>query len=166
MMDFKIVIVLLTLVGAGYASRTYNSFNPCKIKFWCGIGSCEPSEDFKNFTWYCQHGFNGRFCEIKKAPSCSERQVPCQKNGKCHDILNGIVCECPKGTYGRRCEILDEKALPNWGILTLEDPISHITNVSKEYKLIGTVTVNKVGTLKAFKERLGGLINESTLRCS
>ncbi|CAD5209963.1 unnamed protein product [Bursaphelenchus okinawaensis] len=162
MMDFKTVIVLLTLVGAGYASRTYNQgFNPCKInKFLCGMGICEPSEDFKNFTCHCQHGFTGRLCEIKKAPSCSQRQVPCQNNGKCHDTLNGIACECPKGTYGRRCEILDERALPNWGILKLEDPISDITNVSEEYKLIGTVTVNKLVTLKALKVHLGELINE------
>ncbi|CAD5210375.1 unnamed protein product [Bursaphelenchus okinawaensis] len=126
----------------------------------CGSGICEPSKDYRNFTCHCQHGFTGRFCEIQKAPSCSQRKVPCQNNGKCHDILNGIVCECPKGTYGRRCEILDEKASPNWGILSLQDPNDFLANVPQGFKRIGTVVVTKIGTLKAFRSQLRDLFDE------
>ncbi|CAD5210257.1 unnamed protein product [Bursaphelenchus okinawaensis] len=160
MMSYKTFFVVLTLLYVGYAVPS-PAYNPCREKLRCGMGICEPSKDFKNFTCICQHGFTGRFCEQKKAPSCSQRKVPCQNNGKCHDTLNAIVCECPKGTYGRRCEILDEEALSNWGILTLEDPnklISHV--VPEEFKLLGTVKMNEVGTLKAMKEHLLELFDE------
>ncbi|CAD5210580.1 unnamed protein product [Bursaphelenchus okinawaensis] len=158
LLTFCIVTALFSV--ASTRSFYNEAYNPCRHKELCGLGICEPSRDFQTFTCRCQYGFTGQFCEIKLTPSCNQRAVPCKNNGICHDTLNGITCECPNGTYGRRCEILDEKAEQNWGTPSIEDINDVIGNVPKGYKSLGYVGVNKVTTLKELKQQLKDLSQE------
>ncbi|CAD5210279.1 unnamed protein product [Bursaphelenchus okinawaensis] len=153
--------IVTALFGVASTRSFYNeAYNPCLHKKRCGLGICEPSKDLKTFTCRCQYGFTGQFCESKLAPSCEQRAALCKNNGICHDTLNGITCECPKGTYGRRCEILDEKAEPNWWIPSIENISDVIGNVPKGYKRLGYVEVNKVTTLKELKQQLKDVSQE------
>lgn len=73
-------------------------------------GRCkDPSNEYCD----CPSGFVGTYCETRSSHSSpTEKTVyapcdvqPCQRNGTCRPLRNGIYkCDCPLGTGGFNCQ--------------------------------------------------------------
>ncbi|XP_052896491.1 uncharacterized protein LOC128303547 [Anopheles moucheti] len=67
------------------------------------LGNCYAKQDFSSYYCDCYAGFSGPDCG--DGPLCKDANV-CENGGTCKHIGdNAIICICPAGYKGKRCEI-------------------------------------------------------------
>ncbi|XP_040163581.1 uncharacterized protein LOC120900535 [Anopheles arabiensis] len=67
------------------------------------LGNCYAKPDYSSYYCDCYPGFSGSDCG--DGPLCKEANV-CENGGTCKHIGdNAIICICPAGFKGKRCEI-------------------------------------------------------------
>ncbi|XP_072027809.1 uncharacterized protein [Amphiura filiformis] len=71
--------------------------NPCM-----NDGLCQ--DELNGFTCYCDAGITGRICETD-IDECASTPPICRNNANCTTPeVNEVICECPLGICGDRCE--------------------------------------------------------------
>lgn len=63
----------------------------------CANGVC-----IDNSTCVCSIGYTGELCDVLIVADCDVN--PCMNQGNCSVVATSLVCDCPEGFNGSRCE--------------------------------------------------------------